>query len=391
MSLYFRLTLICATVVVAMEKPALGQVGASGAEGVARVTHVHVARDETRRVAGLGDEIAVVVENLDLLLREDRPIRLYVDDRVVPELQAEIGRGRLYFGLVRHDDAEGFWIRSFGRPRFGATFFEVPVKVSVGVEGGEPIESDVMADSGERGFSLRRIGKWEFAGGLLFLLLLTIVVWRLARESNMIRDREASGLAKLQAELSFHGPYSLARTQMMVWFVLVIGSFVFIWIVTGNANTITASVLGLIGIGSGTALGAAMVESGKEDPREATLQELSEQQRKVENEMGAADRGEEETAGVRREGLGGQASELAKQMNALVPRSESFARDLLTDVNGVNIHRFQMMVWTVVLVVVFVHSVWSRLSMPEFSATLLALQGISGGTYLGFKIPEQQA
>jgi hypothetical protein len=31
------------------------------------------------------------------------------------------------------------------------------------------------------------------------------------------------------------------------------------------------------------------------------------------------------------------------------------------------------------------------LSMPEFSATLLALQGLTAGTFLGFKIPEKQA
>jgi len=28
-------------------------------------------------------------------------------------------------------------------------------------------------------------------------------------------------------------------------------------------------------------------------------------------------------------------------------------------------------------------------SMPEFPETLLVLQGISAGTYLGFKIPEK--
>ena len=28
--------------------------------------------------------------------------------------------------------------------------------------------------------------------------------------------------------------------------------------------------------------------------------------------------------------------------------------------------------------------------MPEFSDTLLALMGISAGTYIGFKIPERQ-
>ena len=43
-----------------------------------------------------------------------------------------------------------------------------------------------------------------------------------------------------------------------------------------------------------------------------------------------------------------------------------------------------------VLGVLFVYSVWNRLSMPEFSAMLLGLLGISDGTYLGFKIPERQ-
>jgi hypothetical protein len=49
-----------------------------------------------------------------------------------------------------------------------------------------------------------------------------------------------------------------------------------------------------------------------------------------------------------------------------------------------------MVVWTLVLGLVFVHSVWQRVSMPEFSSTLLALMGVSGGTYVGFKIPEKQ-
>jgi hypothetical protein len=65
-------------------------------------------------------------------------------------------------------------------------------------------------------------------------------------------------------------------------------------------------------------------------------------------------------------------------------------QDILNDAYGISFHRFQMFVWTVVLGFVFLESVWNRLSMPEFSATLLALQGVSAGTYLGFKIPEKQ-
>jgi hypothetical protein len=49
-----------------------------------------------------------------------------------------------------------------------------------------------------------------------------------------------------------------------------------------------------------------------------------------------------------------------------------------------------MFVWTLVLGVIFCVSVYNSLEMPEFSATLLGLMGISSGTYLGFKVPEKQ-
>jgi len=72
------------------------------------------------------------------------------------------------------------------------------------------------------------------------------------------------------------------------------------------------------------------------------------------------------------------------------PASEGFGRDLLTDAGGINFHRFQMVVWTIVLGFLFCVGVYMNLAMPQFSTTLLALMGISSGTYLGFKIPEQQ-
>ena len=45
----------------------------------------------------------------------------------------------------------------------------------------------------------------------------------------------------------------------------------------------------------------------------------------------------------------------------------------------------------VVLGVIFLVSVYNNLEMPEFSAGLLGLMGISSGTYLGFKVPENAA
>jgi hypothetical protein len=60
--------------------------------------------------------------------------------------------------------------------------------------------------------------------------------------------------------------------------------------------------------------------------------------------------------------------------------------DLLGDEEHISFHRFQVAVWTLVLGVVFVIKVLSELAMPEFSATVLGLMGISSGTYLGFKL-----
>ena len=66
--------------------------------------------------------------------------------------------------------------------------------------------------------------------------------------------------------------------------------------------------------------------------------------------------------------------------------------DLLTEKDTgtgvVSFHRFQIFVWTIVLGIMFVANVYDQLAMPQFSATLLGLLGISAGTYVGFKIPE---
>jgi hypothetical protein len=48
-----------------------------------------------------------------------------------------------------------------------------------------------------------------------------------------------------------------------------------------------------------------------------------------------------------------------------------------------------MAMWTVVLVMVFLRAVRQEVLMPDFDATLLGLLGISSGTYLGFKFPEE--
>ena len=82
---------------------------------------------------------------------------------------------------------------------------------------------------------------------------------------------------------------------------------------------------------------------------------------------------------------------IAKSETGLsAPVSTGLILDLLTDAEGIAFHRFQIVVWTLIMVFLFCVGVHQALKMPEFSSTMLALMGISAGTYLGFKIPEKQ-
>ena len=82
---------------------------------------------------------------------------------------------------------------------------------------------------------------------------------------------------------------------------------------------------------------------------------------------------------------------VGKQLAAGDSKTQGFLLDLLSDNTGVSLHRFQMVVWTIVLGAMFAIGVWQTYRMPQFDPSLLALMGISSGTYLGFKIPEKPA
>jgi hypothetical protein len=138
---------------------------------------------------------------------------------------------------------------------------------------------------------------------------------------------------------------------MAFWSFLVIAAYVFIWLITEELDTITGSVLALLGIGSSTALGANLIDAGK--------------------------------AGAAPAGAGSVAPP-----PAAAAASRGFLRDVLSDDQGISLYRFQLFAWTLVLGVIFIASVYNGLQMPQFNPTLLGLMGISSGTYLGFKVPE---
>jgi hypothetical protein len=358
--------------------------------------------------AGIGDRLILDVENLSANInKQAEPVDpnrlvLFLDGRELNGLNAKLYKdSQLVFDLKRTELSSQAWSALLAKP--GIHSVREKVEVSIGFPDKQAMPSEALIN-----LRLYHSG-WAIAAFIGLLLTLGLFLW-LARTTGVIRD---SGPPLLSATTR---PYSLSRTQAAFWFFLVIGSFIFLYLITGDYNTISDQALVLIGIGTGTALGSAMIDASKNDSANETLSQLNPQQARlraevqelqlretdlstqIENAGPAATAEDKQALSDLKVQLNQKLAELAetvKKVNDAMlsmskPASEGFRRDLITDVNGISFHRFQMVVWTLVLGVLFCAGVYSALAMPQFSGTLLALMGISSGTYLGFKIPEQQ-
>jgi hypothetical protein len=287
--------------------------------------------------AGLGHALVVDVENFPMLLEKAggcSGIVLFINDLpivgVKPVSCNEV-TSRVHYILDRdpnNDKSDTVWHMLLGSPKS----YTRRTKVSVGPNDTTVYPTTTTFDL----FIIPRMMLFLFIA--LFITTLAIFL-RLCHKTKIIRSPVVAPAGAMP-------PYSLSRFQMAFWFFLVIAGYVFMWLITGELDTISESILALIGIGAGTALGAALIDAPPTNTG----------------------------------------------MPAPPPApSAGFINDMLSDGNGgVSFHRFQMFAWTLILGVIFVTEVYQELAMPEFSATLLGLMGISSGTYLGFKFPEKK-
>jgi hypothetical protein len=137
------------------------------------------------------------------------------------------------------------------------------------------------------------------------------------------------------------GPFSLSRSQMALWSWLTLNAYLYLYALSHDpAVEIPVSILGLLGISATTYVAAVMVDQSS----------------------------------------GGASAE----------PSLGFIRDVAGG-KELSLHRLQMIGWTLVLAFAFVAQVLRALTIPDFNPTLLGLMGLSAGTYVGFKFPENQA
>ncbi len=298
---------------------------------------------DATNVYSFGKTIVLGVTGLEFLKEEakddNKEISLYLDGWPLKDVKIICpDTETIQFSLSRSNLTTEIWKGLLAKEGF----YSSDVSISIGLADDIPKATEVHVE-------IALINKmWFIISAILIIFIFCLLIW-LAVSSDILRDVGPQPKPNPgQKSKKVRKTFSLALTQMAFWFMLVISSYLFIWRITGELIPITNSVLGLIGIGSGTALGAAIIDLGK---------------RNAENGTGTTKKG--------------------------LP-TEGFLFDVLTDANGISLHRFQMFVWTIILGIIFCTKVCTDLAMPDFSNTLLALMGISSGAYLGFKFPEKQ-
>jgi hypothetical protein len=444
------------------ERPSVRWVGVRDSNGE--------KREQDKAYAGRGDEIWVDVINFEEWVRslgdkkppnhEEKDLILYLNHvplkgvhpfywyentwEIAPSLTTT--DTTFGFSLVRNEKSKEGWSHLLNKPGFNRK-----VIVSVGFEDSEEIHSQLSPDERKKTtteldklqkaralmspsdknaveenerkqqvekerlldqeFYLTIIPKFSTAIGLTVILGALIAFVALARYTHIVRDPAAPRRPDGKR------PYSLARGQMAFWFFLVIASYFFLWIVTGDMDTLNVSVLALIGISAGTALGSAFIDASKPipvassgnqpivdvtRPHNEVLAELTQLRADTQKELEVLQKARTLISPSDKQALDDnerQQNEVRERLANYRWQSAYFVwpiwkgvmYDLLAENNVISFHRFQIFVWTLILGIMFVVNVYSELAMPEFSATLLGLLGISAGTYVGFKLPESKA
>jgi predicted membrane channel-forming protein YqfA (hemolysin III family) len=335
----------------------------------------------------LGDQVLVGVTGYEALRKASaeraKPITLWIngiDSEIEPDGVGQlVGDARAFtFRLTRTVANTDLWRDVLHDPFDGRL---ARIALSVGVSGDKPLlyAGGVTPLKQQKAF----VAPEGVISAVVFLIVLVLLF---RYKSDMLRNGpEIDG--RKQA-------YSLGRSQMAWWFILILASYLTIWLITGDRDTITSSSLVLMGISAVTAMGAVAIDSTAPARANEVRKNLEAEKASLASSptvVAPAPQSATAQQKAAADAIHLRVAEIDQTVaNVTKPpmASGSWLRDVLTDNNGmVALHRFQILVWTGVLGVIFVTSVLRDLTMPEFNTTLLALMGISAGTYLGFKLP----
>ena len=142
-------------------------------------------------------------------------------------------------------------------------------------------------------------------------------------------------------------PYSLSRTLLFFWTIIIFLSICYLGITCDKLPGITTTVLTLLGIAISTATAGKAIDNNK-----AAMAGI-----------------------IKKDDL---------------PKTENFILDILSDENGISISRFQTVIFNLIYAGVFLAKVIDMNKFIDFDPAELALIGVSSGGYALMKITEQQ-
>lgn len=205
--------------------------------------------------------------------------------------------------------------------------------------------------------------KFMFNDIVAWSLILTICITfiLLALKSDILRDTiddlgaftaNAAAIPQLAAvpPNKINRPYSLSKVQFGVWTVIISCTYVYLSLsshVCVLTLTTSSTAVILLGISAGTAAFGNIIDQS-------------------------------------------QSNQAAHPRHQNAP-GEGFFKDILSDDQGISIHRFQNVVWTLIAITIYLFRINPHeCSLPEVDNSILTLTGISSATYLGLKINENR-
>jgi hypothetical protein len=297
---------------------------------VSRVTNLSTGSKSIIPDLKREDYIELDVSNLNLWMRKrpkDADVILYINKIPFRDLKPvfiDTCDNFVIFKFKKDTTEEKSWAFFYKRPRKDVIS---NAQITIGWNTDCGIESDAYVNLV---IIIKGYKTWGLISIAAFLVWFGWLAWKKAilRDSSNIEDVRKR-------------PFSLARTQFSFWTILIACSYVFLWISTGETPVLSNASLILLGISGGTSILAKLIENNQ--------QTVNLNEDKV---------------------------------------SKGFFVDIMSDEKGISVHRFQMLVFTIVSGVIFIHDVKAIFEMPELNDTLLLLMGISNGTYAGFKVTE---
>lgn len=242
---------------------------------------------------------------------------------------------KLIFHLTRSPSTYPYWSVVYSSP----WQFMHPGKIGLGYP--DRVITDIYPLEGQP-VRIKLIRPLALYVGFAAVALLAFAILRLGSRSRMLRD----SVPGIEVPPGHQLEFSLAKCQLAWWTFLVLSGYLLVYCVTGTMPTISTTTLALLGVSAGTAgLSSALSKAP------------------------------------------GTVSQAAN--GRVMPYfSRGWWTDIVSDDQGVSMHRLQQVGFTLLMGYLFVRTVYKTVALPEWTDNEILLLALSSATYLGLKSQE---